>query len=102
MGKSEEAKNSLFPAGQSGTTRERKNSLNCLLCGKETEPAEPNYCRAHHRALDSVKQAYGAWKTAYGSLSPSDFLGRIERLPGTGQNARDIVKFLLRNPSRWK
>ena len=76
--------------------------MKCLVCGKEKQQAEPNYCPSHNRALDNVKQACGVWKIAYGSLSPSDFLERIEKLPGTGQNARDVVRFLLRNPSRWK
>ncbi len=76
--------------------------LTCLVCGKETEAAKANFCQAHSRASDRVRQAYSVWTTAYGSLSLSDFFKRVRKLPGTGQNAREIVEFLERNPPRWK
>ncbi len=76
--------------------------MTCLVCGKESEPAKADYCPAHNRAYYSVKQAFSVWTIAYGTLSPSDFLKRVGKLPGTGQNAREIVEFLQRNPARWK
>ncbi len=76
--------------------------MNCLLCGKETEPGKADYCAPHNRAYESVKHAFSAWTTAYGTLSRSDFLNRLGKLPGTGQTAREIVEFLQQNPARWK
>ena len=76
--------------------------MNCLLCGKPVEPTQTDYCPPHNRAYYSVREAFRVWTTAYGSLSPSDFLKRVGELPGTGQNAREIVEFLQRNPGRWE
>ena len=76
--------------------------MSCLVCGKESEPAKADYCPGHNRAYDNVRRAFSAWTTAYGTLSPCDFLKRVEKLPGTGHNAREIIEFLQRNPARWK
>ena len=77
-------------------------TMSCLICGKQSEPGKANYCPAHNRAYHSVRDAFSAWTTAYGSLSSSDFLKRAGKLPGTGRTAREIVEFLQRNPARWK
>jgi len=74
----------------------------CIVCGKEAEPSKADLCPAHARAFDNVKQAFTVWTTAYGSLSPSDFLKRVGKLAGTGKNAKEVVEFLERNPARWR
>ncbi len=76
--------------------------MNCLICGRETEAANATFCRAHNRALDNLRQAFSAWTDAYGNLSFPDFLKRVGKLPGTGQNAKEIVQFLQHDPTRWK
>jgi hypothetical protein len=76
--------------------------MNCLLCEKPVEPTQTDYCPPHNRAYDGVKHAFSIWTTAYGNLTPSDFLNCVAKLPGTGQTAREIVEFLQRNPARWK
>ena len=76
--------------------------MDCPDCGKATERAERNLCPIHDRALLSVRQAYEVWATAFGSISPADFLNRVARLKGTGRNAKEIVEFLQKHPERWK
>jgi hypothetical protein len=73
----------------------------CLICHEETEQARPGYCPAHARAYENLKQAFTAWEAGYGTLTVSDFLKRVEKLPGTGGKAREIARSLIENPSRW-
>ena len=76
--------------------------MDCSVCGKAAEQAERNLCPIHARALLSVKQAYEVWATAFGGITPTDFLNRVARLKGTGRNAREIVEFFQQHPERWK
>ena len=76
--------------------------MDCSVCGKATEKAERNLCPIHAQALLSVRQAYEVWATAFGGITPADFLNRVARLKGTGRNAREIVEFLQQHPERWK
>jgi hypothetical protein len=76
--------------------------MDCSVCRKAAEQAEPNLCLIHDRALLSVKQAYDVWATAFGGITPADFLNRVARLKGTGRNAKEIVEFLQQHPERWK
>jgi len=74
----------------------------CPVCGQPGEPDEADFCPAHTRALESVRQAYEAWANAFGSIAQADFLNRVARLKGTGRNAKGIVEFLQQHPERWK
>jgi hypothetical protein len=75
--------------------------MNCPICN-EPDPVGVGYCPTHQRAFESIKQAYNEWTIAYGSLSVSPFLRRVQKLPGTGQKTKEIARFLSENPSRWK
>jgi hypothetical protein len=76
--------------------------MDCSVCPKPVEQAERNLCLIHARALLSVRQAYEVWASAFGGITPTDFLNRVARLKGTGRNAREIVEFLQQHPERWK
>ena len=76
--------------------------MDCSVCGKAAEQAERNLCPIHDRALLSVRQAYEVWASAFGGITPADFLNRVARLKGTGRNAKEIVEFLQQHPERWK
>jgi hypothetical protein len=80
---------------------EHATILVCYVCGQTGIPADPDFCPAHARALDIVKQAYDVWAKALGSISLADFK-RIGGLSGTGRNAREIAEFVLQHPERWK
>ena len=76
--------------------------MTCPICNEETELVGVDYCLAHHRALENVRQAFERWTIAYGSLTVSDFLRRVEKAPGIGPKAKEIARFLFENPSGWK
>jgi hypothetical protein len=82
--------------------KEYANIMDCSVCGKGAEQAESNLCLIHARALLSVRQAYEVWASAFGGITPAEFLNRVARLKGTGRNAKEIVEFLQQHPERWK
>jgi hypothetical protein len=59
-------------------------------------------CAHHSESYRKIKAAYSRWLSAYGSLTIEDFLKRLVALPETGDRAREIAQFLIRNPERWK
>jgi hypothetical protein len=65
---------------------------------------DPNtdLCLNHSKAYRKVKDAYSVWSAAYGNLTVEDFLKHLVALPETGARAREISKFLIHNPERWK
>jgi hypothetical protein len=76
--------------------------MTCLVCDQETELVGAEYCLAHHRAFESVRQAFEKWTVAYGNLTLPDFLQRVQKAPGIGLKAKEIAQFLFENSSRWK
>jgi len=76
--------------------------MDCPDCERVTERTEQSLCPIQDRALRNVRQAYEVWATAFGSISPTDFLNRVAGLKGTGRNAKEIVEFLRQHPERWK
>ena len=59
-------------------------------------------CAIHAEAYRKVKDAYVLWFAAYSNLATGDFLKRLIALPETGERAREMAQFLVRNPERWK
>ena len=76
--------------------------MDCSVCGNAAERAERNLCPIHAQALLSVRQAYEVWASAFGGITPTEFLNRVSRLKGTGSNAKEIVEFFRQHPERWK
>ncbi len=76
--------------------------MTCLICNEEIEPVGADYCVAHQRALENIKQAFEKWTVAYGNLTLPDFLQQLQKARGTGLKAKEIARFLSSNPSRWK
>ena len=64
--------------------------------------ANTDLCANHSEAYGKVKGAYSLWFAAYGNLTRDDFLKRLVVLPETGDRAREVVRFLIHNPERWK
>ncbi len=59
-------------------------------------------CANHAEVYRRVKDAYSSWLAAYGDLTTGDFLKRLIALRETGDRAREMAQFLVRNPERWK
>jgi hypothetical protein len=59
-------------------------------------------CANHSEVYRRVIDAYSLWSAAYSNLTTGDFLRRLIALPETGERAREMAKFLVRNPARWK
>jgi hypothetical protein len=76
--------------------------MNCVVCNQRTEPKGADYCLAHQRAFEKIRQAFEKWTVAYGNLTLLDFLRRVQKAPGIGPKAKEIAHFLSKNPSRWK
>ncbi len=76
--------------------------MTCPVCNQEAEFSSAEYCLAHQRALENVRQAFEKWTVAYGNLTLPDFLQRVQRAPGIGPKAKEIARFLFENRSRWK
>lgn len=72
------------------------------MCGLTIEEANVELCPTHARAVESVRQAYESWATAFGGLRLADFLKRIIMLQGTGRSAREIAEFLQKHPEKWR
>ena len=74
----------------------------CPICNQEIEVSSAEYCIAHQRAFENVRQAFENWTVACGTLTPHNFLQRVQKAPGIGPKAKEAAHFLSENPSRWK
>jgi hypothetical protein len=77
------------------------SALSCLVCPEEAEEGQSGYCKAHTRAYNNLKQAHKAWIMGYGTLPLLDFLKRVEKVHETGEKTKEVVRFIIENPSRW-
>ncbi len=64
--------------------------------------ATPRFCGNHSEAYRKVNDAYSLWCAAYGGLTTEAFLKRLQALPETGDRAREMARFMSRNPEGWK
>ncbi len=64
--------------------------------------ATTSFCGNHSKAYRKVNDAYSLWCAAYGCFTFDAFLKRLLALPETGDRAREMARFLSRNPERWK
>jgi hypothetical protein len=92
--------NNLFP--RSRAHWRTLAPMNCPVCNQETETSRADYCFAHRRGLENVRQAFEKWTVAYGNLTLPDFLQRAQKAPGIGPRAKEVARFLSENPSRLK
>ncbi len=74
----------------------------CAVCGMKIVDANIDVCVKHTEAYRKIKDAYALWFDAYGNLTTEEFLKRLVSLPETGDRARDLARFLIHNPERWK
>ena len=74
----------------------------CAICGKKIVDTNAIFCTNHSKAYRNIEDAYALWSTTSNGMKNEDFLKRIVALPETGDRAREIARFLIKNPERWK
>ena len=74
----------------------------CAICGKKIVDTDVIFCTNHSKAYHIVEDAYALWSNAFDGMKNEDYLKRIVALPETGDRAREIAQFLIKNPGRWK
>jgi DNA topoisomerase-1 len=83
-------------------TQEKQDQRSCAVCGMKIIDQEIDLRAVHLDAYRRVKEAYPIWSTAYGHITTAEFLNHLISLPETGELAREIARFLTRNPERWR
>ena len=74
----------------------------CAVCGMKIVDGILGLCANHSEVYHKIKDAYPVWSAAYGNLTTKGFLKRLLALHETGDRAREMAQFLIRNPERWK
>ncbi len=74
----------------------------CAVCGMKIVDVIRGLCANHSQVYHKIRDAYSFWSAAYGNLTTEGFLKRLIALPETGDRAREMAQFLVRNPERWK
>jgi hypothetical protein len=88
--------------GDDNRIKETSPLTTCHICHESLESNAKGYCSTHALALDNLKHAYEVWAVAYVDITVSDFLKRLASLRETGEKAKEVARFLLENPSRWR
>jgi len=66
--------------------------MQCRLCGREASSFESEaLCRYHRRAMDTLKQGYKTWSSAYSGISWTEYLNIVKTLEDTGQWIREVI-----------
>ena len=69
----------------------------CMICGMESVENEENImlCRNHYEALLNLKEAYGTWVKAFGTLDFHEYLRKVSRLSISGKWVREVANSIL-------
>jgi len=68
--------------------------LNCKICGKEA--GEREFCPSHLKAYENILQSFGCWKKGL-KIPWKDYLGEIQKNCLTGEWAREVAEYLIKN-----
>ena len=68
--------------------------MNCRVCGQQAQETE--YCSIHSKAHANVVNSYAAWKKGL-NISWDDYLKEIKENPLTGEWAKQVATYLLKN-----
>lgn len=74
----------------------RTNSEQCIVCRKDVaDDAKRPLCRFHMEAYNNIIENYDKWRSAYGNLTPEEFLKRLKDNEYTGKWIKEVVLTLL-------
>ena len=66
----------------------------CILCVRKA--VESHYCEYHYEALQSLKAHYEAWKKAYGEISWTEYLHRLQKTSHIGKWVKQVIGIELK------
>ncbi|MEM2930546.1 MAG: hypothetical protein QW797_06800 [Thermoproteota archaeon] len=73
-------------------------SEKCIICKRDVEThSKPSFCRLHMEAYRRIIDNYENWRNAYGSLTPEEFLRKLESNDYTGKWVKDVTRIILSN-----
>ncbi|NHV99327.1 MAG: hypothetical protein HA496_06695 [Thaumarchaeota archaeon] len=76
----------------------KTSSEKCIICGRNVETgSKPSFCSLHLEAYRNIVRNYEAWRSAYGGLTPEEFLRRLENNDYTGKWVKEVVRVMLSN-----
>jgi hypothetical protein len=67
--------------------------VNCKICCRQAQ--ENGFCMLHSKAYQNVNDKFDAWKKASG-VSWSEYLVEIQKNSLTGEWAKEVAKYLLK------
>lgn len=71
--------------------------MKCKACDREV--VIDNFCLIHLKAYENLVEKYGCWTKAL-TISWREYLSEIEHNPLTGEWAREVASYLIRNEER--
>ena len=71
--------------------------MKCKVCSKEAFGKV--YCDLHAKAYENVVSNYDSWKNAL-EISWKDYLSEIVKNPLTGEWAKEVAEYLIKNEER--
>jgi hypothetical protein len=71
-------------------------SEKCVICGRSVETgSKRSFCRLHLEAYRNIVKNYGNWRSAYGDLTPEEFLRRLEGNEYAGKWVKEVARVVL-------
>ncbi len=71
--------------------------MKCKACDREV--FEDNFCERHLKAYENIVEKYGCWTMAL-AISWREYLSEIEHNPVTGEWAKEVANYLIKNEER--
>jgi hypothetical protein len=68
--------------------------LNCKACSREA--GERDFCPLHLKAYENIVKKYDFWRKGL-KISWKEYLSEIRKNPLTGDWAKEVVEYLIRN-----
>jgi hypothetical protein len=68
----------------------------CVVCDNERS-RHTIFCKNHLKAYKNIIDTYKKWIKAYGPIDEKNYLNRISTNPFTGQWAKEVALYLLKN-----
>ena len=68
--------------------------MNCKVCDRDA--TQSGYCELHAKAYESVVKKFDLWRIAL-EISWKEYLSEIAKNPLTGEWAKEVAEYLIKN-----